>query len=161
MAQVKANSSSAGGSGDGSGGGGSLNLTPASENAKGGLSSTISQHLSTRASVDSDSDYQGSATTPSGTPSRPLSRTSSSMSGVSTMATKDGVEGQRFKKFHEPTSYMNDDENMDRESITSQSTCSGYTEDNTPPPPNIPSAPPVTLNEKIRLLRTGSVSGKK
>lgn len=159
MAQVKANSSSSAG---GSGGNGSLNLTPASESAKGSsLGSTISQHLSTRASVDSDSDYQGSATTPSGTPSRPLSRTSSSMSGVSTMATKDGVEGQRFKKFHEPTAYMDDDENMDRESVTSQSTCSGYTDDSTPPPPNIPSAPPVTLNEKIRLLRTGSVSGKK
>lgn len=26
-------------------------------------------------------------------------------------------------------------------------------------PPNIPSAPPITLSEKIRLLRTGSVSG--
>lgn len=38
------------------------------------------------------------------TPSRPLSR-SSTMSGLSTTATKDGVEGNRIHRFHDPQGY--------------------------------------------------------
>lgn len=205
---------------------------------------------STCASVDSDSDYQG---TPTGsainTPSRPLSR-SSTMSGMSMTATKDGVEGNKIHRFRDPLGYTKwmssttrDDSNTsvngDLDSDERDSETPGPREDDsvldvaadmaararldseiydedfdheeyyggegshqeslrknlreglgrsdssdlhgvdgagtssigdlrcgddTPrsyagsTPPNDPSAPPVTLNEKIRLLRTGSVS---
>lgn len=217
---------------------------------------------STCASVDSDSDYQvggsigGTQSSITNTPSRPMSR-NSVMSGMSTTATKDGVEGNRIHRFHDPQGYtkwisstMPDDDGI---SFTSSSANSRdvddseegslmmppggstngeterYMDDNTvfdmaaavaakarieeddaydyyaqksttssstggaggtggsfsgsdklfskalfskapydygqqdmgsysATPPNDPSAPPVTLNEKIRLLRTGTVS---
>lgn len=86
----------------------------------GGVSSMTPIVSSTCASVDSDSDYQGGPGEGSSfsgfgsgnagqnfsltTPSRPLSRTST-MSGVSTTATKDGVEGNRIHRFHDPQGY--------------------------------------------------------
>lgn len=188
MAQVRSDMNS---SPAGSGNHPRLNLTPASENDNNSntstrLSSTLSQHLSsTKASVDSDSDYQSVTTTTSTGPSRPLSRTSSSMSGVSTRATKDGVEGNIVKKHTQPrptgwqkeegeygydsgevemgNGYGEEDEEDQKSSTSSKDTtdaAAGGSNSNTPSPPNEPSAPPVTLNEKIRLLRTGSVSGK-
>jgi len=163
-----------------------MNLTPASET----LSSTKNLS-STRASVDSDSDYQAiNNVSTSSNPSRPVSR-SSTFSALSTTATKDGVEGKRIHRSHDPVSYYSwiystnassgtkpespsetlvegedgqsinsgADEENDNYSYDSDAT-SDYTSERTKPaPPNIPSAPPVTLNEKIRLLRTGSVSG--
>lgn len=143
------------------------------------------------------------------------------MSGVSTTANKDGIEGNTIHRYHDPQGYnkwisstlANDtslsaspaisscvDEDAlsideDRESLSLEDglTTSAKSESNTlandkslfkkakgshqqqlqyhqeqqlmespngyaPTPPNHPSAPPVTLNEKIRLLRTGSVS---
>lgn len=228
------------------------------------INSTTPALSSTCASVDSDSDYQwaegstyddagdASMSTPSALnpPSRPLSRTST-MSGVSTTATKDGVEGNRLHRFHDPQGYakwisltspgnqsplhtppvtgppleedsmMADDEldsvrAVDDEDVlevaaevaskaiideespnthandtnnSGNSRESLYKFDEKPPsgsshhqqllfhqqqqlqeadsassfvptPPNHPGAPPVTLSEKIRLLRTGSVSRK-
>jgi hypothetical protein len=175
-----------------------MNLTPATESISGG------KYLSsTRASVDSDSDYQAFANQVSGSPSRPVSR-SSTFSGLSTTATKDGIEGKRIRRFHDPMGYAvwlypqsgysssqlrsgsladNNDEqveedryggeeyntdnggsiprgNREDDDDDMQSTSSEDADpERKPSPPNIPSAPPVTLNEKIRLLRTGSVSG--
>lgn len=85
----------------------------------GGVTNMTPIVSSTCASVDSDSDYQGGPGEGSfsgfgagnsgqnfslTTPSRPLSRTST-MSGVSTTATKDGVEGNRIHRFHDPQGY--------------------------------------------------------
>lgn len=169
---------------------------------------------STCASVDSDSDYQDggssvyggeSTSTPAANSSRPLSRTSN-LSGVSTTATKDGVEGNRIRKSHDPLGYkkwMSSALADDISSSASSSTTSVSLNENpfgagderqahnneamdasnspstksphqqqlqlhqqetlneyVPTPPNDPRAPPITLTEKIRLLRTGSVSRK-
>lgn len=180
---------------------------------------------STCASVDSDSDYQdgganssvcGSDTAstigggaPSSTvstngtgASRPLSRTST-MSGLSMTATKDGVEGNRIHRSHDPQGYTNwassalldqqqqQDQDQDADMAITPTSTSGFDDphafddgmvaaatppsvtqtqlladqpdspiDYAPTPPNHPSAPPITLTEKIRLLRTGSVSRK-
>lgn len=150
---------------------------------------------STRASIDSDSEYQytgaasnaGSGTSTSerapgvmlDTPSRPISRSSSTLSGVSTTATKDGVDGKRLHRAHDPTSYLSwlqrsptsgaqfsrmdveysDDGQSsvaDGDSTTPDASGSANAEFHVA---NEPSAPPVTLNEKIQLLRTGSVPG--
>lgn len=185
---------------------------------------------STRASIDSDSDYQSSnnnttsSTTSSqqlqsfiSTPSisRPLSRSSSTISGLSTTATKDGVEGKKIHRFQDPMRYIswlkhssstvsnnqaslasssssnnnnnngnntNIDNNYNYTDTISSSNTTGtntsssdestvdsgqqpnyyYSQSSsTKTPPNLPSAPPVTLNEKIRLLRTGSVNGSR
>ena len=233
-------------------------------NARLGINHPTTPILSsTCASVDSDSDYQGrdygSTFDDSGDTimnnhsgvnaiSRPLSRTST-MSGVSTTATKDGVEGNRLHRFHDPlgyakwisstfpddmasststpdngTPFFEDDDMMgdpesenassyeDEEVLkvaaevaakarigkeqgepnsnsssgaqlspgasSSRATASSHQQQLlyhhqqqlqelgsdassfAPTPPNNPSAPPVTLTEKIRLLRTGSVSRK-
>lgn len=202
----------------------SLNLTPASE----GLGGRRQYLSSTRASVDSDSDYQQINNTGSSMGSRPMSR-SSTFSALSTTATKDGVEGKKTHKVNDPLGYSMwmyssghgslgppdspSDTLVDREessvseslegtrgssigdgSHTGDDSVAGASEmgcgdnettssdgssgcskeygreggrdirhqeelDNEIAPPNIPSAPPVTLSEKIRLLRTGSVSG--
>lgn len=212
-----------------------LNLTPSSEKPSmrpdfvnsGSLASLLSSRAgitgtpilsSTCASVDSDSDYQGRCSTPilHSSHSRPISR-SSSMSGVSTTANKDGIEGNTIHRYHDPQGYnkwisstlaneasLSDsptvsssvDEDAlsiddDRESLSLEDVLTTSSKSNTltkdkfkkgkcshqqqlqyhqeqqlmespngyaPTPPNHPSAPPVTLNEKIRLLRTGSVS---
>ncbi len=121
---------------------------------------------STAASVCSDSDYQNSPVLPvSRPPSRPLSRCSTT-SGLSTTATKDGVEGKRIHRVpgfqpyttsllssYSPHVYNNDSKSIsstNTEDSTNYSTTS--TNNQTP---NIPTAPPFTLNDKIRLLRTG------
>ena len=88
----------------------------------GGANSMTPIVSSTCASVDSDSDYQvgggstaggggsvyanggGAQSSATNTPSRPLSR-NSVMSGMSTTATKDGVEGNRIHRFHDPQGY--------------------------------------------------------
>uniref|UniRef100_A0A060T9J9 ARAD1D18788p n=1 Tax=Blastobotrys adeninivorans TaxID=409370 RepID=A0A060T9J9_BLAAD len=178
---------------------GSMNLTPTSDGTTGNNAAPSLPSLrvsSTQASVDSESDYQMTtssamtATASSASTSRPLSRSSSIVSGtsaLSTTATKDGVEGKKVRRFHDPLGYtawlkstnnarLFDDDNAsgapsgapsgiasgiasgDGSGDTTPSVNSGDS-DGHKTPPNIPSAPPVTLNEKMRLLRTGSVSG--
>lgn len=76
-----------------------INLTPATGADHGPV--VLS---STQASVDSDSDYQVAASFNAEEVSRPESR-SSTFSGLSTTATKDGVEGNRIHRSHDPTGF--------------------------------------------------------
>ncbi|ANB12177.1 hypothetical protein AWJ20_415 [Sugiyamaella lignohabitans] len=127
----------------------SFNLTPASDAFPAG------RYLSsTRASVDSDSDYQAvvNATNRDGnrdrdnnpasaTPSRPVSR-SSTFSGLSTTATKDGVEGKRVHRIHDPLGYAT--------WLFPSSTTATPTTTTTAPPPN---------DKRINRLSIGSGTG--
>ncbi|CAN6599454.1 hypothetical protein TRVA0_001S07294 [Trichomonascus vanleenenianus] len=149
---------------------------------------------STRASVDSDSDYMNDLALSTTSSSRPLSRSSSTFSALSTTATKDGVAGKRVRRKFDPMSYANwaklnamaapppSSSNASTPRETDSSVFSGELRDYpeadgdgdaqmVDPSPSLssapvslrqqlPDAPPVTLGEKIQLLRTGSVSGK-
>lgn len=217
-----------------------MNLTPAT-----GMDHTVVLS-STQASVDSDSDYQAVSSYNMEECSRPGSRTST-LSGVSTIATKDGIEGNRIRRTHDPmgfilhptlttasqrsedtesnisdeshstidsslvdaldlgnsngisnnaatSTYIPGDESVPRSTMSLQPGTRNHkhpqkqkskilqyptsrqeggsdnrSESNKthlnpahphhPHPPNEPDAPPVTLREKINLLRTGLVEG--
>ncbi|ODV93847.1 hypothetical protein PACTADRAFT_4747 [Pachysolen tannophilus NRRL Y-2460] len=162
--------------------------------------SNINITSSTAASIaSSDLDYQNEWTNSSLTLpiSRPLSR-SSTTSGMSVTAFKDGIEGKRIHRNGIPNyphnlilnMFDNTNNNSSNrlngslprsihsnyhdQSSTDITSSSFFEDDNSNPkspshytnssietemnnPPNIPSGPPVTLNEKMRLLKTGIV----
>lgn len=120
----------------------------------------FADNLSTRAVYELD---------PEDSISRPLSR-GSVTSGVSMMATKDGVEGERVKRLGIPQYSLNILNSMAHNQYKKQhnpshshvslskSHGSGATDDSSLGGkfaslyPDLPSAPPMTLREKMRLL---------
>lgn len=135
------------------------------------VSSTVSLYepSSTADFVDNLSTKAVYEMDPEDSISRPLSR-GSVTSGVSMMATKDGVEGERVKRLGIPQYSLNILNSMAHNQYKKQhnhshshvsltkSHASGATEDSLVYGkfqtlyPDLPSAPPMTLREKMRLL---------
>lgn len=117
-------------------------------------------NLSTRAVYELD---------PEDSISRPLSR-GSVTSGVSMMATKDGVEGERVKRLGIPQYSLNilnsmahnqykKQHNLSHSHVSLSKTHAGWTTEDSSVNgktsgliPDSPNAPPMTLREKMRLL---------